>query len=126
MAELEFEARLDRMFAQAPAFPDAAIFAIQVDHRLERGWNLRRTLIGGLGLIGGLFGVVQLVSLNVLSRAETLTAQSSKLLSQNLHAYIPLHLSFLDLPFGREVLGMSAALAVIALVLAVTRAIEEI
>jgi hypothetical protein len=126
MAELEFEARLDRLFAQAPVFPDATIFAIEVDHRLERGWNLRRTLIGGLGLIGGLFGVAQLVSLDVLSRAETLTTQSSKLLSQNLHQYIPLHLSFLDLPFGREVLGMSAALAVIALVLGLTRAIEEI
>ena len=126
MAELEFEARLDRLFAQAPVFPDAAIFAIEVDHRLERGWNLRRTLIGGLGLIGGLFGVAQLVSLNVLSRAETFSAQSSKLLSQNLHQLIPLHLSFLDLPFGREVLGMSAVLAVIALVLGLTRAIEEI
>ena len=126
MAELEFGARLDRLFAQAPVFPDAAIFAIQVDHRLERGWNLRRTLIGGLGLIGGLFGVAQLVSLNVLSRAEAFSAQSSKLLSQNLHQLIPLHLSFLDLPFGREVLGMSAVLAVIALVLGLTRAIEEI
>ncbi|HEX4179823.1 MAG TPA: hypothetical protein VHY32_03450 [Caulobacteraceae bacterium] len=126
MAELEFEARLDRLFAQAPVFPDAAIFAIEVDHRLERGWTLRRLLIGGLGLLGGLFGVVQLVSLNVLSRAETLTAQSSKLLSQNVHQFIPLHLSFLDLPFGREILGMSAALAVIALVLGLTRAIEEI
>jgi hypothetical protein len=126
MAELEFEARLDRMFAQAPVFPDATLFAIQVDHKLERGWNLRRMLIGGLGLVGGLFGVAQLVSLNILSRAETLSAQSSKLLSQNVHQLIPLHLSFLDLPFGREVLGMSAALAVIALVLGLTRAIEEI
>jgi hypothetical protein len=126
MAELEFEARLDRLFAQAPVFPDATLFAIQVDHRLERGWNLRRMVIGGLGLVGGLFGVAQLVSLNILSRAETLSAQSSKLLSQNVHQLIPLHLSFLDLPFGREVLGMSAALAVIALVLGLTRAIEEI
>jgi hypothetical protein len=42
------------------------------------------------------------------------------------HQFIPLHLSFLDLPFGREVLAMSAALAVIGLVLGLTRAIEEI
>ena len=120
MAELEFEARLDRMFAQPPFFPDAAIFALKVDHRLERGWSLRRMLIGGL------FGVAQVVSSGLLSRAELLSAQSSKLLSQNLHQLIPLHLSFLDLPFGREVLGMSAALAAIALVLGLTRAIEEI
>jgi len=126
MAELEFEARLDRLFAQAPVFADATLFAIEVDHRLERGWNLRRLLIGGLGLIGGLFGVAQLVSLNILGRAETLSAQSTKLLSQDAHKLIPLHLSFLDLPFGREVLGMSAVLAVIALVLGLTRAIEEI
>jgi hypothetical protein len=126
MAELEFETRLDRMFAQPPFFPDAAIFALKVDHRLERGWSLRRILIGGLGLIGGLFGVAQVVSSGLISRAEILSAQSSKLLSQNLHQLIPLHLSFLDLPFGREVLGMSAALAAIALVLGLTRAIEEI
>jgi hypothetical protein len=126
MAELEFEARLDRLFSQAPHFPDAAIFALQVDHRLARGWNLRRTLIGGLGLVGGLFGVAQMVSSGVLGRAEMLSAQSSKLLSKNLYQLIPLHLSFLDLPFGREVLGMSAALAAIALVLGLTRAIEEI
>src|ERR1700722_12434491 len=99
MAELEFEARLDRLFAQAPNFPDAAIFALKVDHRLERGWTVRRTLIGGLGLIGGLFGVAQVVSSGVLGRAEMLSAQSSKLLSQNLHQFIPLHLSLLDLPF---------------------------
>jgi hypothetical protein len=126
MAELEFEARLDRLFAQAPVFADATLFAIEVDHRLERGWNVRRTLIGGLGLVGGLFGVAQVVSSGLLSRAEMLSAQSSKLLSQNVHQFIPLHLSFLDLPFGREVLGMSAALAAIALVLGLTRAIEEI
>jgi len=126
MAELEFEARLDRMFAQAPVFHDATIFALRVDHRLERGWTVRRTLIGGLGLVGGLFGVAQVVSSGVLSRAEMLSAQSSKLLSQNVHQFIPLHLPLLDLPFGREVLGMSAALAAIALVFALTRAIEEI
>src|ERR1700693_4001787 len=80
MAELEFEAKLDRMFAQAPHFPDAAIFALKVDHRLERGWTVRRTLIGGLALFGGLFGVAQVVSSGVLGRAEMLSAQSSKLL----------------------------------------------
>ncbi len=126
MAELEFEARLDRLFAQAPVFPDATIFALQVDHRLERGWNVRRLLIGGLGVVGGLFGVAQVVSSGLLSRAEMLSAQSSKLLSQNVHQLIPLHLSFLDLPFGREVLGMSAALAAIARVLGLIRASEEI
>jgi hypothetical protein len=126
MAELEFEAKLDRMFAQAPHFPDAAIFALKVDHRLERGWTLRRTLIGGLGLVGGMFGVAQVVSSGLIDRAETVSVQSSKLLSDNLHRFMPLHFSLLDLPFGREVLGMSAALAAIALVLALTRAIEEI
>jgi len=66
------------------------------------------------------------VSSGLLDRAELLSAQSSKLLFQNLHQFIPLHLSLLDLPFGREVFEMSAALAAIALVLALTRAIKEI
>jgi amino acid transporter len=126
MADLEFETGLDRMFAQSPTFADAPLFALKVENRLERGWTFRQALIVGLGLIGGLFGVMQVVSSGLLGRAEVFSAQSSKLLSNDLHRFMPLSLSFLDLPFGRQILWMSAILAVVALVLAVMRVIEEI
>ena len=126
MADPEFEAALDRMFGHSPNFTDASLFALKVENRLERGWNFRQVLIVGLGVIGGLFGVVQVVSSGLIGRAEVFSAQSGKLLSSGLHRFMPLSLSFLDLPFGREILWMSAILAIVALVLAVTRAIEEI
>jgi hypothetical protein len=126
MADQEFELALDRMFGQSPHFADASLFTLKVEDRLERGWTFRQVLIVGLGIIGGLFGVVQVVSSGLIGRAEVFSTQSSKVLSESLHRFMPRSLSFLDLPFGREIFWMSAILAIVALVLAVTRAIEEI
>ena len=61
MSDLEFETRLDRMFAEAPHFPDAELFARQVEARMERGWSLRRFVIGGAGVVAGVVGVGQMM-----------------------------------------------------------------
>ena len=58
MVELEFERRLERLFADAPAFSDEKAFATSVERKLDRGWNLRRILIGAAGLVGGLVGAM--------------------------------------------------------------------
>src|SRR5579872_4264386 len=62
MAEHMFEMRLDRMFAETPAFADAELFAATLEARLNRGWTTRRLLIGGLGLVGGFVGAAQVLS----------------------------------------------------------------
>lgn len=46
MAELEFERRLERLFAEPPAFSDEKAFAVSVERKLNRGWNIRRWTIG--------------------------------------------------------------------------------
>ena len=48
MAELDFERRLERMFAETPELPDAGAFADGIERKLDRGWNLRRWMIDTL------------------------------------------------------------------------------
>ena len=71
MAEV-FEARLDKMFAEPPAFDDAGSFAGNVQSKLNRSWATRRLVIGALGGIGGLIGVGQIVSSGVVGHMKSL------------------------------------------------------
>jgi len=51
MAELDFERTLVDLFAEPPAVLGAEDFVRGVEARLERGWTMRRWLIGGLPLV---------------------------------------------------------------------------
>lgn len=88
MAEIDFERRLERLFAQHPDLPDAQAFADRVERRLDRGWNLRRWLIGAAGMAGGVIGASQLVMSNLFQRVET-AEQSARVLSQGLARVTP-------------------------------------
>lgn len=88
MAEIDFERRLERLFAQNPDLPDAQAFADRVERRLDRGWNLRRWLIGAAGLAGGVIGASQLVMSNLFQRVES-AEQSARVLSQGLARVTP-------------------------------------
>ena len=52
MADLDFENRLERMYAQAPAMPDSDAFARRVEGRIDRSWTVRRWAIGAAGVAG--------------------------------------------------------------------------
>src|SRR6185437_15825039 len=81
MAERSFEYELSRLFADAPAMPDADLFALRVDERLRRGWTFRRVLIGGLGVVGGVIGGAQLLGGGVVDRFGETTVASGRLLT---------------------------------------------
>ena len=68
MSDFEFEARLERMFSQPPPVTDPGVFAAQVQARLERGWALRRVVIGAAGLLGGAVAASQAFGSGVLAR----------------------------------------------------------
>ena len=126
MSDLEFETRLDRLFAEPPHFKDAELFARQVEARLERGWSLRRILIGGAGLVAGLVGVGQMMGADLFLRAagSEVTEQTEamgKAFSQVMDAGSTLG----GLPVSPEVLWMTAALGVMAVGFAITRATQE-
>lgn len=126
MAEADFELQIERMFAQPPSMPDAAAFARDVEVRLNRGWSLRRLMIGAAGGIGGVIGVMQLVQSGLLNHGalarpmaeiENFGKGSSSLWKAATNASA--------IPLNGEVLWLAAALGVMALGFAITRAVEE-
>ena len=126
MADIAFEQQLDRLFAQAPVFRDADLFALRLDERLDRGWTARRFLIGGLGLIGGLIGGAQIVGSHLFSRFAALSAHTDRLVSSDLSQVAPFNLLPAGFAINGEVLWMSAALGAVAIGFGVARAIRDI
>jgi len=124
MAELDFERRLERLFAEVPELPDARSFAERVERRLDRGWTARRWLIGAAGMAGGVIGASQLLMSNLFQRVET-AEQSARVLSQGLARVTPTSdmVSALSGGYG---LWIAVGLAVLTMGFAVSRVIEEI
>jgi hypothetical protein len=125
MAELAFEAMLDRMFAETPTFADADHFAQRVEERLDRGWTARRLVIGSLGLIGGLIGGAQILGSGLPARIGEFGNRSDRVLSAGLSDLIPPEILPAGVQFNGEILWMAAALAAVAVGFALTRAIRE-
>ncbi|RAK68606.1 hypothetical protein [Phenylobacterium kunshanense] len=123
MSEVDFERRLERLFAEAPEMPDAQAFAERVERRLDRGWTARRWLIGAAGLAGGVIGASQLLMANVFQRAEA-AEQSARVIGQGLARVTPTNdmVSALSGGYGLWVAG---ALAVVTMGFVLSRLIEE-
>jgi len=114
----DFEAQLAQMFEAPPVFVDSDGFASTVMQRLDRGWQVRSLVIGGAGLS-------QIMATNLIGKVESLSLGAQQHLVANLIRSAEAHLVLPSLPFGGEGLWMSAGLAGLALVFALTRAIEE-
>ena len=125
MAELDFEMKLDRMFNEPPVMLDAEAFARLVEMRLDRGWNLRQVGIGAAGLVAGLVGVSQLLGSRLLFDAGEATQRNAVAFTSSVNGLVQTSENISALPFGGEVLWLAAALGVMALAFAVTRAVEE-
>ena len=125
MVEIEFERRLERLFAEAPELPDAGAFAERVERRLDAGWTARRWLIGAAGVVGGIIGASQLMLSNVFQRVET-AGDSARLLSTSIN-----HIStgtdwMAAVSSGGAVVWAAAAMAVVMMGFVLTRVIGEI
>ncbi len=125
MAEPDFEAQLSRMFAEAPSFPDAALFNAEVAAKLDRGWTVRRMFIGLAGTAAGLIAAFQILSSRFSSEVAQLSRNSGHNLQSEIDSgYAKLNAMFAS-PGSSEAVWLAAALAVVALAFAVTRAVEE-
>ncbi|HEX3886404.1 MAG TPA: hypothetical protein VHW05_02815 [Phenylobacterium sp.] len=125
MAELDFERRLERLFADAPELADAGAFAERVERRLDAGWTARRWLIGAAGVVGGVIGASQLMMSNVFQRVET-AGDSARFLSSSLN-----HIStganwMAAISNGGTAVWAAAGVAVIMMGFVLTRVIGEI
>jgi len=125
MAELDFERRLERMFADAPEMPDARVFAQNIEQRLDRGWTARRWLIGVAGVLGGLLGASQLIMSNLFQRMENAEG-SARLLTSGLGRVAPQAEWVPALSGGTSIVWVAAGVAVITMGFVLTRVIEEI
>ncbi len=121
----EFEAKLDRMFAEAPAFDDAGSFAGEVQSKLNRNWTRRGLVIGVCGVAGGLIGVWQIVSSGVMGRMNSLAKTAPNLASLDIgHWHGHLMAGFSPATSGAAWLGLAAA--GIGAALALSRMIEDL
>lgn len=124
MAEIDFERRLERLFAEAPDLPDAQAFADRIENRLNRGWTARRWLIGAAGMMGGVVGASQLVMSNLVDQVRS-AEQSARVLSQGLSRAAPTSDMVSALSGGYGV-WIAVGLAVLAMGFVLSRVIEEI
>lgn len=76
MAEREFEAELERMFNQPPAFVDNDAFTRRVTSRLDKSWRLRAVALAAAGTVGGLITLSQTIGSNLSLRLTDATAPS--------------------------------------------------
>jgi len=74
MAEREFEAELERMFNQPPAFADNDAFTRRVTSRLDKSWRLRAVALAAAGTVGGLITLSQTIGSNFSLRFSDATA----------------------------------------------------
>ncbi len=129
MDDPAFEMRLGRLFAEAPSYPDAPLFAFDVERRLGRGWALRRVLIAGAGALGGLVAASQAIGSGLLPRLQGFGHMIAALRQGlgGLPAPLALRLAALpDMPFGGEVIWLVLGLALLAGALLVGRSLEEL
>jgi hypothetical protein len=125
MAEIEFERRLERLFADAPELADAGPFADRVERRLNTGWQTRRWLIGAAGVAGGVIGASQLIMSNVFQRLEN-AGDSARVLEQGIRQITPRAGWVSGFADGGAVVWVASALAIVAMGFALTRVIEEL
>jgi len=129
MDDPAFEMHLGRLFAESPAYPDAQMFAQAIESRLGRGWALRRVLIAGAGVAGGLIAVGQLIGSGLVARLDGASRMIAAARQGVVHMPSPIQpqLNALsDLPFGTEVIWLVVGLAVLAGALLAGRTLEEL
>jgi len=125
MAEVDFERRLERLFAEGPELADAGAFAARVERRLDAGWTARRWLIGGAGVVGGVIGASQLMVSNLFQRVET-AGDSARLISSGFNR-ISSQTDWLSVASAGGVgVWVAAAAAVVMMGFVLTRVIGEI
>jgi hypothetical protein len=125
MADPDFDARLLKLYGDAPELPDADGFARRVQDRLDRAWALRRVLIGAAGLGGGAIAVAQAVGAHAFEQVTSLTNASSAAMTKGATTLAQLPV-LTALPVGGEVMWVGVGLGVLAVALVATRALENL
>ena len=65
MSADEFDPEIERLFARSPQMPDAALFTIQVQQRLQQGSRVRFVALGLAGVAGGVVAVRETMNVDL-------------------------------------------------------------
>lgn len=126
MSETRFEFRLERMFAETPAAPDAEIFTLKVLERLDRGWSARRFLIGAMGVLGGLVGGYEILGSGVAGQVTTYLGQANAFLTRQVAANLTGALAPGGIYVDVQAIWLAGALLIVAAGLGLARLVREI
>ncbi len=86
MSDFDFEARLERLYAQPPRVSDPEGFTRRVGDRLEREWTLRRWAISALGLAGAAVAVSQTLGSETVTRFAAMAEPARKVAAESVAA----------------------------------------
>ena len=120
----DFDNQLGRLFNQPPAFSDNEVFAALVTSRLDRAWSMRRLMIGVGGLAAGVLAAWQFLAGRLGGELSLISSDTREAMNNSVGRLMAGFDQVVSLPAGSETLWLGAALAVAALALAVTRAVE--
>lgn len=125
MAEVDFERRLERLFAGDPELSDAGSFADRVERRLDRGWTARRWLIGAAGGAGGIIAASQIIMSNLAERVVS-AGDSARALGVGLTEITPKAEWLTGVAAGGATVWIAAALAIVTMGFALARVFQEL
>jgi hypothetical protein len=120
----DFDNQLGRLFNQPPAFSDNEVFAALVTARLDRAWTMRRMIIGVGGLAAGVVVAWQFLAGRLGGELSLVSSDTRQAMDSSVNRLISGFDHVVSLPAGSETLWLGAALAVAALAMAITRAVE--
>jgi hypothetical protein len=126
VAEPDFEFRLERMFADTPAAPDAELFAIRVLERLDRGWTARRFVIGAMGALGGLIGGYQILGSGAAGQLTAFVGRSNDYLARHVAASLTESLAPGGIYVDVQAIWLAGALIIVAAGFGLARLVREI
>jgi hypothetical protein len=114
------------MFAEAPAASDAELFTLRVLERLDRGWNARRVLIGGMGALGGLIGANEILGSGATGHLFTMFGQANDFLARHVAASVSDALAPGGIYVDVQAIWLAGALAIVAAGFGLARLVREI
>ena len=121
MSDFDFDARLERLYAQPPRLSDSNAFARRVEDRLEREWSLRRGLILVAGVVGAGVALSQLAGSEVYQRVSALAEPALRVAGQGLGAFAPSEILTQPILWTGEALWTMAAVGGLIAAFAATR-----
>lgn len=73
-----FDGEIERLFARSPTLDDGSEFARRVEHRLNRRWRIRATVLTTAGVLGGVIAVREAVQAGLSGGLVRLSEESDR------------------------------------------------